>query len=183
MGFLTPQAAGEHEVLKTFALQQLAQLRTSIHGLTDDEAHATPVASALNLTGLLRHCGAVAVFWSACAASAPEPPRLPEDLAGADRLLEELIADPSSLDETLAFFDRCVEVTRANLKAVTDLGAPVPIPDAPWFPRELESWEARWCLAHISAEVARHAGHADVIRESIDGRDSFELNELAEATA
>ena len=69
-----------------------------------------------------------------------------------------------SLPEVLAFFDRCVEVTTANIDAVADL----------------THWQARWCLAHISTEVARHTGHADIIRETIDGKTSFELNDLAE---
>lgn len=179
MGFLTPNATGEHEVLTTFVLQQLAQVRTSVAGLDDEGAHATASASALNLTGLLRHCGTVAVFWSAAAAAAPGDPVIPDDLS--DRTLDELVADPASLADTLAFFDRCVDVARTNLAAVEDLDAAVPVPPAPWFPADLKSWEARWVLAHLSAEIARHAGHADIIRESIDGKGSYELNDLADA--
>lgn len=178
MGFLTPNAIGEHAVLKTYALQQLAQLRTTVHGLTDEEAHRIPTASALNLTGLLRHCGAVAVYWSACAAAAPGRPQLPADLSDAP--LAELIADPSPLADALAFFDRCVGLAADNMDAVTDLDALVPIPQAPWFPKDLPGWQARWCLAHIAAEVARHIGHADIIRETLDGKGAFELNDLAE---
>ncbi len=85
-----------------------------------------------------------------------------------------------SLPEVLAFFDRCVEVTTANIDAVGDLDVLVPVPDAPWYPADLTHWQARWCLAHISTEVARHTGHADIIRETIDGKTSFELNDLAE---
>ncbi|MDR2255157.1 MAG: DinB family protein [Arthrobacter sp.] len=177
MGFLTPQATGELGVLKTYALQQLAQLRTTVVGLSNEQAHSHPTASALNLTGLLRHCGAVGVFWSASAAAAPGQPDIPTEFE--DRLLTELVADPSSLEETLVYFDRCVELTAANIDAVTDLAAPVPVPRAPWYLADLTSWEARWCLAHISTEVARHTGHADIIRESIDGKGSFELNDLA----
>lgn len=179
MGFLTPQATGELGVLKTYALQQLAQLRTTEVGLSNEQAHSHPTASALNLTGLLRHCGAVGVYWSACAVAAPDAPQIPD---GFDDLpLEDMIADESTLEETLVYFDRCVDLTTANFDAVTDLSAPVPVPPAPWYPPELTSWEARWCLAHISTEVARHTGHADIIRESIDGKGAYELNDLAEA--
>lgn len=180
MGFLTPQASGELNVLKTYALQQLAQMRTTVVGLSDEQAHSTPSASSLNLTGLLRHTGMVAVFWSYAAAAAPDAPELPTDL-GEDPSLDECIADDRSLEEILADFDKCVDYASAAFDRVTDLSAPVPVPEAPWFPKELKSWEARWALAHITAEVARHAGHADVIRESIDGKGSFELNDLADA--
>lgn len=180
MGFLTPKAEGELAVLATYALQQLAQLRTSVHGLTDEQARSTPSASALNLTGLLLHAGEVAVYWSSAAASAPDGPALPEGI-DEDHALEELVADERPLAAVLERFDRCVEAAAERMAAVTDLAAPVPVPDAPWFPKELGSWEARWCLAHIIAEVARHAGHADLIRETIDGKGSYELNDLADA--
>lgn len=179
MGFLTPNASGEHDVLTTFVLQQLAQVRTSVVGLDDAGAHATASASTLNLTGLLRHCGTVAVFWSAAAAAAPGDPVIPDDMS--DRSLVALVADPAALDDTLAFFDRCVDVARTNLARITDLDAAVPVPDMPWFPAELTSWQVRWVLAHLSTEIARHAGHADIIRESIDGKGSYELNDLADA--
>ncbi len=181
MGFLTPNANGEHAIIKTYALQQLAQVRTTVFGLADEQVHATPTASALNLSALLMHCGAVAVYWSGCAAAAPGSPVFPDGFE--DVALETLIADRRPLDDVLAFFDRCLELTAANIDAVTDLAAPVPVPPAPWFPADLLSWEARWCLVHISTEVARHTGHADIIRETLDGQTTFVLNDLAEGAA
>lgn len=178
MGFLTPTASGELDVLRTYALHQLAQIRTTAYGLTDDQARATPTASSLHISALLRHAGEVAVYWSAAAASAPREPTLPEGME--DHSLEDLAADATPVTETLAFFDECVRLTRANFDAVTDLSAPAPVPDVPWVPADLTSWEARWCLVHISTEIARHTGHADIIRESIDGKGSYELNDLAE---
>lgn len=180
MGFLTPQARGEHAVLTVYALQQLAQLRTTVVGLTDQQARSVPSASALNLTGLLRHCGQVAVYWSAAAAAAPECPQVPAEF-GDEETLEDCVADSSTLAETLAYFDRCVAFAAQQLQAATDLDAQVPVPEAPWFPAELGSWDARWAIAHIATEVARHTGHADIIRETIDGKGAYELNDLADA--
>ena len=57
---------------------------------------------------------------------------------------------------------------------------PSPVPSAPWFPPHLTYGEARWVLNHVATETARHAGHADIIRESIDGKQSYELNDLAD---
>lgn len=179
MGFLTPNATGEHDVLCTYALQQLAQMRTTIHGLTDEQIHTTPTASALNLSALVMHAGAVAVYWSACAASAPDGPALPDDFAD-DPSLDRLIADDRPIEAVLEFFDRCVAITTENLEAATDLDALAPVPVAPWFPDDLTHWQARWCLAHISTEIARHVGHADIIRETLDGATSFELNDSEE---
>lgn len=179
MGFLTPNASGEHAVLKTYALQQLAQIRTTVVGLSDEQAHSTPTASVLNLTGLVRHAGEVAVFWSGAAAAAPNTPTFPDGFEDND--MDTLMANTESLEETLAYFDRCVALATQQIDAATELSAPVPVPPAPWFPAELTHWEARWALAHIATEVARHTGHADIIRESIDGKGSYELNDLADA--
>lgn len=181
MGFLTPNAQGELNVLKTYALQQLAQLRTTVVGLSDEQAHSTPTASVLNLTGLLLHCGEVAAYWATAAASAPEPPTFPERFEEHD--MDTLMADRSTLAETLRRFDALVGYAAAQYDAVTDLAAPVPVPQAPWFPPELKSWEARFSLNHINTEIARHAGHADILRESIDGKGAYELNDLADAEA
>ena len=57
-----------------------------------------------------------------------------------------------------------------------DLGAPVPVPrDAPWFPQDVDAWSVRWVAMHLVEELARHAGHADIVRESIDGATMYEL--------
>lgn len=178
MGFLTPTGSGEHELLRTFVLQQLAQLRTTVVGLSDEQARSTPTVSAFNLTALLLHTGPVAVYYSASAAAAPNPPQLPEDVE--DSHIDSLVDDQRSLAEVLALFDRCVALTAENIDAIADLSAPVPTPPAPWIPKDLTHWEARWCLLHLIGELARHAGHADIIRETIDGKGAFELNDLAE---
>jgi hypothetical protein len=61
----------------------------------------------------------------------------------------------------------------AELVAVLpDLDAAQPLPEAPWFPPGAR-WSARRVLLHVIAETAQHAGHADVIRESLDGAKSM----------
>ncbi|MEJ5928527.1 DUF664 domain-containing protein [Corynebacterium sp. H128] len=180
MGFLTPNAAGEIAVHKTYIFQQLAQIRTTVHGLTDEQAHSTPSASSLNLTGLLLHAAEVALFWSASVIAAPNPPSLPAGFE-ENHMLDQLIADERPLAQVLETFDHYVELARHNLEQLSDLDTLVPVPESwsPWIPAELTHWETRWCLHHITAEIARHAGHADIIRESIDGKGAFELNDLA----
>jgi len=46
----------------------------------------------------------------------------------------------------------------------------VPVPKGvPWFPADVVAWSVRWVLLHVIEELARHAGHADIIREHLDG--------------
>jgi hypothetical protein len=50
----------------------------------------------------------------------------------------------------------------------------------PWFPSDVEAWSVRWVLLHLIEEVGRHAGHADIIRESVDGATAMPLMAAAE---
>uniref|UniRef100_UPI000EF55DC2 mycothiol transferase n=1 Tax=Streptomyces sp. E5N298 TaxID=1851983 RepID=UPI000EF55DC2 len=56
--------------------------------------------------------------------------------------------------------------------ALPALGVPPPLPKAPWFEADTE-WSARRVLMHVIAETAQHAGHADIIRETLDGAKSM----------
>ncbi len=181
MPFLTPETHGELDSLRTFAMQQLSQIRASAHGLSDEQINASPTASSLTIAALLRHTGGVALMWSAMANSAPKAPEFTDEESEMRTPLDELVNDPMPASVVLERFDRCVGIASANLADVQDLGAMAPAFDAPWLPDGLEGWEARWCILHLIAEVARHAGHADFIREAIDGKTAFELNELQDA--
>ena len=82
-------------------------------------------------------------------------------------------------DETLDGLLSAFEAQNAKslqLVDTADLDAAVPVPhDIPWFPKDLEAWSVRWVILHVINELARHAGHADIIRESIDGATMYEL--------
>ena len=57
----------------------------------------------------------------------------------------------------------------------------VPVPQGvPWYPDDVDAWSVRWVLLHLIVETARHAGHADIVREAIDGATAFPLMAAAE---
>lgn len=74
--------------------------------------------------------------------------------------------------DTLAgVLDAYTEVARRTdelVRTLPDLSAAHPLPKAPWFEPGAQ-WSARRVLLHIIAETSQHAGHADIIRESLDG--------------
>jgi hypothetical protein len=78
--------------------------------------------------------------------------------------------------ETLAgLLDHYEDVARRTVEVVAtlpDLDTSHPLPEAPWFESGAR-WSARRVLLHIIAETAQHAGHADIIRESLDGAKSM----------
>ena len=72
------------------------------------------------------------------------------------------------------FCDAVVAETAEIIAALPDLDVEVPLPEAPWFPQGARR-SARWILLHLVEELARHAGHADILRESVDGATAFAL--------
>lgn len=59
-------------------------------------------------------------------------------------------------------------MSRPSCEGLPDLDMSQPLPEAPWFEAGAR-WSARRVLPHVLAETAQHAGHADIIRESLDG--------------
>jgi hypothetical protein len=78
------------------------------------------------------------------------------------------MAEGETLAGLLDSYEQVARQTDELVASLPDLGASQPLPDAPWFERGAR-WSARRVLLHIIAETAQHAGHADIIRESLDG--------------
>ena len=179
MAFLTPSAQGERDVLKTFIFQQLAQVRTTVHGLTDEQARSTPTSSDLSLVRLLLHCGGVAAWWTTVSTQLAAQPSIDQRFLDQQGAATGEAPDVT-LEEALRAFDEAVDYSSRNFDAIEDLDAFVPTPESPWIPRDVTQWQVRWMLTHIATEVARHCGHADTIREAIDGKGAFQLNDEAD---
>lgn len=182
MPFLTAPTAGEHDSLATFAQQQIDQVATTLHGLDRAQLIQVPSASGMSLGALARHVlliadGAVRTLTAAPAAGS-EPQRTPQQHEAEGMIAPEAVREedtPESLIEQLRTAGR--ELAAAIRAA--DLDAHAPVPDAPWFAGR-ETWSMRWFALHQIEENARHAGHADILRENLDGKGAYELNALAD---
>lgn len=185
MPFFAPSTHGnEPAELASFLEQQCSQLRTTVHGLTDEQVRATPTASGLSLAGLVAHVAQVVHASLSSVAMAPDSFELTEYVEcnqriGLDGIFGGAEVPDLSVDELLAVFDRGIALIRDPVVRDVPLGREIPIPDAPWAPRDFHI-DARWMWLHLCTEVARHAGHADIIRESIDGATSFDLNDAVD---
>jgi len=182
MAFLTANAAGEAAVARNFVLNQFAQVRSTVFGLSDEQLHRRSTVSDFTLATLIDHVGLVAEQYGVGIETVGQS-AAPEYSTG----VTEGHADPVeglSGEQLLASFDRRVAGFEALLDHIESGEIPldglVPVPAAPWFPPDLTHWQVRWVLVHMATETARHAGHADIIRESIDGKGSYELNALAD---
>ena len=172
MALHVPPVTGETDAIAAFLAQQQDAFRALLFGLTPVQAAAAPSASSLSIGGLVRHATSAQRSWLASAEAAPGEP---EATGGVDDYLDAFRFDEDgSLDDLLAGFD---EVSAAVLDAVRrlDLDTPVPVPDAPWFPKDVDAWSVRWVWWHLMEELARHAGHGDIIRETLDGATMYAL--------
>jgi uncharacterized damage-inducible protein DinB len=173
-----PPVADERDALRQFLdFNQRAFLAVA-YGLTDEQARATPTVSALSIGGLIKHVTGVQDGWVQRVIAAPDFP--PRD----ERSFEEQMADRADQlvmrdDQTLEGLRKALEAQNAatlRTFAEADLDAPVPVPpEVPWFPKDVDNWSVRWVALHLIEELTRHAGHADIIRESIDGATMYEL--------
>ncbi|WP_328300088.1 DinB family protein [Streptomyces sp. NBC_00435] len=154
----------ERGTLLSFVEAQRSALREAAQGLTEEQAASRPSASELSLSGLLKHAAQCELNWLRMAGGAPGGDEDSEQSwSDAFRLVEG-----ESVESVLAFWDGVRGQTEAFVAAVPSLDDSFPLPPAPWFPADAKV-SMRWMLLHLVEEFARHAGHADIIRESIDG--------------
>ncbi|MGP3923954.1 DinB family protein [Streptomyces sp. 8N616] len=166
-----PEAHGdERGALLAFLEAQRGGVRRTLLGLTDEQAAQKPSASELSLSGLLKHVAETELGWLRRAQQRPsEVARTEETWADSFRLVED-----ESVAGMLAFWDKTARETEEWIRSVPSLDDTFPLPEAPWFP-PASRVSMRWLVLHLIEETARHAGHADIIRESLDGKAAFEL--------
>ncbi|MET7756327.1 DinB family protein [Streptomyces sp. NPDC005389] len=160
----------ERGALLNFVEAQRAAIRRSLLGLTEEQAASRPSASELSLSGLLKHVAEVELNWLRLAQQRPnERQRSQETWGEGFRLV-----DGETIPEIVDFWAGVAKETEEYVRSVPSLDDTFPLPKAPWFPEDGRV-SVRWMLLHLVQEAGRHAGHADVIRESLDGKGSFEL--------
>ena len=178
MPALAPPVADERSALREYlAFHQSAYFAVS-YGLTDEQARSAPSVSALSIGGLVKHVTWTQRTWMARVAAAPDAP--PKDNRPFEQITKEfadqhVMRDDETLDGLLRGFKE-QNAKSLHLVETADLDAAVPVPqDIPYFPKNQKAWSVRWVILHVINELARHAGHADIVRETIDGATMYEL--------
>ena len=151
-------------------------LRQTADGLTDDQARQRSTVSELTIGGLIKHVSETESGWAEFMSGAPLPGSdLEIDWSNPDPAMIEAYSSGFKLLPTetlagvLAEYERVAARTDELVATLPDLDAEYPLPTAPWFPPDARR-SVRRAIVHIVAETAQHAGHADIIRESIDGQ-------------
>ncbi|WP_329071973.1 DinB family protein [Amycolatopsis sp. NBC_01480] len=173
-----PPVTDERSGLLAYLAQQRHVIRIAAHGLSDEQARAVPSASDLSVGGLVKHAANTESGWIDVVLQQPQKPF---DDAMADYFDNYRLGESETLASVLDRYDRIAARTEEVIAGIEDLGQAVPVPQGvPWYPKDVEAWSVRWVLLHLIEETARHAGHADIIRESLDGATAMPLMAAAE---
>ncbi|CAM5257856.1 DinB family protein [Streptomyces xanthochromogenes] len=164
----------ERGALINFVEAQRGGLRRALIGLTDEQAASRPSASGLSLSGLVKHVAETELNWLRMAQQQPNGKRRDQSNWHESFVL----TGDETVEGVLAFWAEVAVETEEFIRKVPSLDDTFPLPDAPWFPKDGRV-SMRWLMIHLVEEMARHAGHADIIRESLDGKTAFELVALA----
>jgi uncharacterized damage-inducible protein DinB len=160
-----PKQADERHTLVAFLDYFRAVLVDKASGLTDEQLHTAVPPSTLTLGSLLHHMAFVEDDWFTSDFAGES---LPEPWASApwdeDHDWEFTSARDVPTDELFARYRDAIARSRAVLGEVDDLGEL-----SQGTTRDGERWSMRWILVHMIEETARHCGHADFIREALDG--------------
>lgn len=151
----------ERDALVGFLDRQRDALVRKVRGVSDADARRAPTASSLSLLGLLKHSAVWEGRWfQGIVAGRPLPDGWPEH---ESPIQDEdfLIGDTDTVELWVARYEEAAETSR-QIVAAMEL-------DDSCARRDIIECNVRCVLLHMIEETARHAGHADLIRETLDG--------------
>ncbi|WP_040773170.1 mycothiol transferase [Nocardia pneumoniae] len=157
----------EREDLIAMLADQRALFRITLRGIDDEQARRRTTVSELTLGGLLHHLINCERHWTSVIVRRDENAELDvSKFAG-----EYVMAAEETVAGLLATWDDVAAATAELIRSVDSLDTSIPTPTAPWAPERI--WQSvRYTVLHILREIAHHSGHADIIREALDGANS-----------
>ena len=163
-----PLAAGELETLTGFLDFQRATLVWKTDGLDAEQLRQTTAASTMTLAGVVKHLALVESYWfHERLLGAPQPSPFAEADWESDRDWEWTSAAMDTPEQLRALWLDSVERSRQIVTTVHAQDGLDRLLAVPWPDGSRPS--LRWVLVHMIEEYARHNGHADLLREAIDG--------------
>jgi len=136
-----------------------------LDGLSEYDIRRPLVQSGTNLLGLIKHLASVELGYFGATFDRPSGESLPWSAAGADPNDDMWATPEESREQIVGLYRRAWAHSDATIDALA-LDA---IGHVPWWPPERNEVTLHRILVHMIAETHRHAGHADIVRELIDG--------------
>jgi Protein of unknown function (DUF664) len=165
-----PTTSGERSDLLEMLTKHRFFLRNTARDLTDEQAALRPTVSELCLGGLIKHVTATERQWVDFILDGTHATSGEADYAEYANGFRMLPGE--TLAGLLEGYEQVAQRTDELVVSLPDLDLSHALPPAPWFEPGAR-WSARRVLMHIIAETAQHAGHADILRETIDGQKSM----------
>ncbi|RDI66030.1 mycothiol transferase [Nocardia pseudobrasiliensis] len=162
-----PSTDQEREDLIAMLDSQRELFRITLRGIDDDQARQRTTVSELTLGGLLHHLVSCERHWYTVLVERDENAKL--DVSKFDS--EYRMGPEETVEGLLKEWETVADDTAALIRSVDDLDTVIPTPTSPWVPERV--WQTvRFTLLHIFREISHHSGHADIIREALDGANS-----------
>jgi hypothetical protein len=124
--------------------------------------------SELCIGGLIKHVALVEKQWGKFIVEGTSAMSFDSPEAGSTWERGFDMVEGDTLAGLLDQYEEVARRTEELVRTQPDLDAAHPLPQAPWFPPGT-AWSVRRVLLHIIGETSQHAGHADIIREALDG--------------
>jgi hypothetical protein len=144
-------------------------LRFTARDLTDEQASTRSTPSQLCIGGIIKHVTLTERQWARFIVAGPSAMGRWDDPGQVEKFMNAFQMLPGeTLAGLLGDYEQAAAETDELLVSLPDLDVAQPLPEAPWYEKGA-SWTARRTFLHLIAETSQHAGHADIIREAIDG--------------
>lgn len=155
------------EVLHSGLRSQRGALLSKLDGLSEREARRPRTPTGTSLLGLVKHCAAIEAGYFAIAFDRPHGLTMPWDAPDASH--DDNLDMFAAADETMAgLLDWCARCFAHADAVIAEL--PIDAPGTvPWWPEDRRHVTLGQVIQHVALDEARHAGHADILREQLDG--------------
>lgn len=136
-----------------------------LEGLSEYDVRRPLVATGTNLLGLVKHVASVEAGYFGVTFGRPFAEALPWYDEGAEPNADMWATAEETREQVLGLYNRVWEHSDATIETLA-LDAPG---NVPWWPPARSQVTLNHILVHMIAETHRHAGHADIVREMVDG--------------
>jgi uncharacterized damage-inducible protein DinB len=159
-------ASDEKATLHRYLTRQQEQLLAKLDGLDERQVRVPMTATGTNLLGLVKHVASVTLGYLGDVFGRPSGEAMPWLAEDAEMNADMWASADESRADIEALYRRAWAHADATIGAL-DLDS---TGEVPWWPDDRKRVTLHQILVHMLAETARHAGHADIVRETIDGR-------------
>jgi hypothetical protein len=152
-------------IIHGYLVRQREALLAKLDGLSERDVRWPMTPTGTNLLGLVKHVASIELGYFGEVFERPSDIPLPWFDNDAEINADMWATAEESRDEIVTLYQRAAAHADATIEALA-LDSPGRVP---WWPPEREQVTLQQIMVHVTAEIARHAGHSDILRELIDG--------------